>query len=181
MLWYPNHLLSQQLVNVLLGIQAEPSGSNPKPHCNTQSIFSYIFWSFWLEDAVCQCWCFSAVFWDLLHCSFYVLCLPSYVFVLRLQPPWPLKNNLMRLPSFMCFLCSSTALKNMLFCCDCLCLNAYVYLFPTGIKTVQEIKVFMTNPVMNAEYKAKLRSRMLQRSIRNNLTFIEQQMVIKKH
>lgn len=34
--------------------------------------------------------------------------------------------------------------------------------------------------VMNTEYKIKLKPRMLEDSIRNNLTFIEQQMVIKR-
>lgn len=40
----------------------------------------------------------------------------------------------------------------------------------------------MTSPqllVMNTEYKIKLKTRTLEDSIRNTLTFIEQQMVIK--
>jgi len=60
-------------------------------------------------------------------------------------------------------------------------MHVYIY-FQQKLRQYKKLKSYMTSPqlpVLNTEYKVKLKPRMLEDHIRKNLTFIEKQMVIK--
>lgn len=154
---------------ILFVSQKESSWLNSEPRCNMQSMLSQnAFWSFLLKDAVWQSWWFSAVLQRSVLFVFLVGTTVTVTTVATLQYAFCIPLHLQKVCTFFCVPA-----------CVQMCLHICYQLKSRQNKKWKSYTTSPELPVMNREYKIKLKNRMLRDSIRNNLTFIEQQMVIK--
>lgn len=150
---------------------------HPDPHCNIQNICLKCLFIFLIETCSPTILFLEEFFFFLQQkcCRYLLLSCSFYILGGVLSSSDHCKKN------FVCFLLWKAYPS---FACLSVCVWMHVYIyFLLESRQYKEWKSHMTSsqlPVMNTEHKIKLNLYMLEDSIRNNLTFIEQQMVIKR-